>query len=101
MGLILKACMTTIYMIRHKATGLFKLGGTGNNKGIGTWSKKGKVWHGLGPVKLHLNLYKDWRTNEFPSHVIEEMKQWEVVAIQVVQTETNTFPIQSLLKGTP
>jgi hypothetical protein len=85
----------TIYMIRHKATGLYKLGGTGSD-GRGAWSKKGKVWMGIGPLKLHVNLYKNWRTNEIPDHLIEEMKQWEIVAIRVSQEETHTFTIKQL-----
>lgn len=86
----------TIYMIRHKATGLYKLGGAGHRDDKGLWSKKGKVWMGLGPLKLHLNLHKDWRTERFPDHIIEEMKQWEIVAIQVTQAESHTFTIKQL-----
>ena len=81
----------TIYMIRHKATGLYKLGGS-----WGGWSKKGKVWMGLGPLKLHLNLYKTGYPETFPEHLLEEMKQWEIVAIQVTEAESHTFTIKQL-----
>ena len=80
-----------IYMIRHKATGLYKNAGSRDQ-----WSKKGKVWVGIGPLKLHLNLYKDWQTQRFLDHVTEEMKQWEIVAIQVTEAESHTFSIKQL-----
>lgn len=55
-----------LYRIRHKLTGQFSKGGYDpiqNPKGEGRgWSKRGKVWTGLGPLKNHLNIARsDWR----------------------------------------
>ena len=84
-----------VYMIRHKKTGLYKLGGDWK-----AWSKKGKVWAGIGALKNHLNLHKHEYLGsgvyKFPDHVAEEMKNWEVVAIQVSQAESHTFTIEQL-----
>jgi len=36
------------------------------------WSKKGKVWNGIGPLKLHLKQFKEipptWQVHEFEVH---------------------------------
>lgn len=41
----------TFYKIRNPETGLFSSGGSMPN-----WTKRGKVWRGVGPLKNHLNL---------------------------------------------
>lgn len=43
--------MVKIYRIRRKKDGLFSMGGS-----CPKFSKKGKIWQGLGPLKNHLNL---------------------------------------------
>lgn len=83
---------TTIYMIHHKRLGLYKTGGTPSN-----WTRKGKVWNSIGALKNHLNLHKD-NDGKFPDYLIEDMKEWEVIAIAVTQTETHRFSIPSLYK---
>ena len=44
--------MATIYKIRSKKTGLFSKGGS-----TPSFSKKGKIWNGIGPLKLHFNQF--------------------------------------------
>jgi hypothetical protein len=41
------------YKIGHITTGLFSNGGTHSK-----WTRKGKVWQGLGPLKNHLAQFK-------------------------------------------
>lgn len=45
-----------IYRIRRKSDGLFSTGGMSPR-----FTKKGKIWQGLGPLKNHLNLLLDQR----------------------------------------
>lgn len=44
-----------VYRIQNKKTGLFKYGGAG-----GGWGKKGKFWNGIGPLKLHLSMLREY-----------------------------------------
>lgn len=44
--------MATIYKIRNKKSGLFSKGGLSPS-----FSKKGKIWNGIGPLKLHFNQF--------------------------------------------
>lgn len=40
-----------VYKIQHRETGLFSNGGA-----YPRWTKTGKAWSGIGPLKSHLNL---------------------------------------------
>jgi len=48
-----------VYRIMNKTTGLYSKGGCNADLpyNTGSWSKKGKVWTGMGPLKLHLKMY--------------------------------------------
>lgn len=46
-----------VYRIMNKTTGLFSKGGCNADISPYYWSKKGKVWTGLGPLKCHLKFY--------------------------------------------
>ena len=48
----------TYFRIRRIKDGLFSTGGIDPD-----WSKKGKIWKGIGPLKLHL-LQVDWSSTE-------------------------------------
>jgi len=57
--------MKEMFKIRHKKTGMFSNGGENP-----TWSKNGKTWEGIGPLRLHLRQFK---------HTDQKLKDWEVV----------------------
>jgi hypothetical protein len=42
-----------VYKIRDKETGLFSTGGMDP-----TFTKKGKVWTGIGPLKAHITMHR-------------------------------------------
>jgi len=69
-----------IFKIRDPNTGLFSSGGMSPS-----FSKKGKVWKGIGPLKNHLNLVKR-RTYE----------GCEVVEVVVNYDEADCYPIVDL-----
>lgn len=74
--------MSKIYRIRHTKTGLFSIGGTdvsADGKTFG-WTKKGKIWTGLGPLRNHLNQYALTRASR--------LADWEVIEYELVETET-------------
>ena len=74
--------MSKIYRIRHKKTGLFSTGGTevsADGQKFG-WTKKGKVWTGIGPLRNHLNQYVNTRASR--------LADWEVIEYELVETET-------------
>lgn len=79
----------TIYKIRHKVTGLYRMAGGGIP---GRWSKTGKVWPTLGRVKLHLNLLRYDTTQPLPP----ECRNWEIVAFEVEESEANRIAISEL-----
>jgi phage terminase large subunit len=61
-----------LYKIVHSVTGLYSNGGTHSK-----WTRKGKVWQGIGPLKNHLAQFK-----AIPA-------DWVVVAIeQVIKNRT-------------
>lgn len=75
--------MSKIYRIRHTKTGLFSIGGqevSADGKSFG-WTKKGKVWTGLGPLRSHLNQYVMTRA--------ARLTNWEVIEYELVETETS------------
>jgi len=71
-----------VYKIYNKETGKFSTGGTDAAKNsVWCWTAKGKVWQGLGPLRLHLN------------HIIRNggvPDTWEVVVYDVVEAERKT-----------
>jgi hypothetical protein len=71
----------TIFKIRNKADGLFSSGGMDPS-----WSKKGKRWRGIGPLKNHLNLIKR-----------RVYAGCEVVEIEVTFKETSNYLVADLL----
>lgn len=78
--------MSTVFMIRHKPTGLFSKGGIVNygaailtQAKLETLTHHGKVWHTIGPLRSHLNIAK--YNDDF--EVVE-------CAIQVINTCTIT-----------
>lgn len=66
-----------IYKLRNK-DGLFSSGGSSP-----VFTEKGKMWHGIGHVKLHLNslLKYEWRYKTIP-------EDWEIVAYDLVESES-------------
>lgn len=67
-----------VYKIRHKITGLYSKGGSSP-----MWSKKGKTWSGLGPLKLHIAGVVDSRY-----YHMSDMVNWEIIEIEVSETLT-------------
>lgn len=80
-----------LYKIRHKVTGLYRMAGGGIP---GRWSKTGKAWPTLGHVKLHLNLLRRDTSHPLP----RECEKWEVVVLEVQESETQKVEIQDLWK---
>jgi hypothetical protein len=68
------------YKIRDKETGLFSKGGVGADWSHHHWSKSGKVWRGLGPLRSHLNQYLN---KDIPLN-------WEVIEYETVEKTTNS-----------
>lgn len=81
--------IVTLYKIRHKVTGLYRMAGGGIP---GRWNKTGKAWPNMGHLKNHINMVRDWRTNELP----DECKNWEVVIVQVEESVAQKMEIAEL-----
>lgn len=61
-----------VYKIFNTESKLYSKGGMGADHSCYSqiyWSKKGKVWNGIGPLKLHLKQFKKipatWQVHEF------------------------------------
>lgn len=85
--------MTTVtfFKIRHKTTGLYRLAGGGMP---GRWSKTGKAWPNVSYLKNHINMVRHWCTGELPP----ECKNWEVVIVEVEESEAQKIEIEDLWK---
>jgi hypothetical protein len=83
--------MTEVYKIRSKKTGLYSLGGA-----TPQWSKHGKTWMGLGPLKNHLNVLKEYYTGVGTS--IYQREEAELVKIEMMQTEVSSIPVLDFIK---
>lgn len=81
----------TLYKIRHKVTGLYRMAGGGLP---GRWSKTGKAWPSLGHVKLHLNLLRYDTKHPLPT----EVKDWEVVVLEIEESEAQKIEVEDLWK---
>lgn len=83
-----------IYRIRDTATGLFSKGGSNANVDSGSfcWSKKGKIWTGIGPLKNHLNMFIN---NEYNKHGLPST--WEVIEYEVVETAISVKPVHEII----
>lgn len=79
----------TLYKIRHKVTGLYRMAGAGIP---GRWGKTGKAWPSIGLVKLHLNLLRYDTKHPLPA----ECKNWEVVVLKVEESEALKMEIEEL-----
>ena len=84
-----------IYRIRDTATGLYSKGGSDANvdSGHSCWSKKGKVWTGLGPLRMHLNQFLSdgyCKKKGIPS-------TWEVIEYELIETEVSVKPVHEIL----
>ena len=65
----------TFFKIYNRKTGLYSNGGSDAAKKDWAphWNKKGKTWHGIGPLRLHLNhvitygggMPEDWEVVEY------------------------------------
>lgn len=60
-----------LYRIRDKNTGLFSCGGSFQP----SFTSKGKIWRGTGPLKNHLN------------QVAKIPDNWEIIELEVVENE--------------
>lgn len=83
------------YKIRHGITGLYSRGGT-----YPTWSKKGKMWRGIGPLKLHLKLieyYYNRGVKSAAQSVIDDRKHWEIVEYSL--SESDSQPLSEFIGG--
>ena len=78
--------MAFVYKIRNKTTGLFSTGGAWPN-----WSKKGKLWTGLGPLANHLGLVRDNAYKDAELVTFELIEQ--IVDVQTI-AEANENRIQ-------
>lgn len=88
-----------VFKIYDPKTGLYKNRGSRND-----WSKKGSVWNGIGPLKLHLRLEKDlWDRKhqgkdgtdyDYESH-------WEVHEFELVQEHRGHSKVGDFLKQHP
>lgn len=75
------------YKIRHKELGLYSKGGSyvndmtwgdpGRQK-YHHWSKKGKVWQGMGPLKSHLRQYTGYNYGTTASGTIDWSNKTQV-----------------------
>lgn len=68
--------MTPIFKIKHKQTGLYSNGGGWHVK----WGKTGKLWNGLGPLRMHLNRVL---RNSIKNSSLD-IENWEVLEIEMV-----------------
>lgn len=96
MGRFLKVHMKikTLYKIRHKLTGKWKKAGSRP-----AWhDKNGKTWLGIGPVRLHLNLYRTPDLRDWLPEIKADIENWEVVAFEVVRTEGRSVLVSKLLE---
>ena len=59
-----------IYKIRNVKTGLYSTGGL-----YPRWTKAGKTWSGIGPLRVHLAQHL--------RHSIQDINDWRVVEIEV------------------
>jgi hypothetical protein len=69
-----------LYRIKNIKTGLFSKGGMDCDKDNTTyrWSKKGKIWTGIGPLKSHLRQYVN--DNEYSKKYKNNIpEEWIVV----------------------
>ena len=71
----------TVYRLRDRRPGLFSTGGYRPG-----WSKKGKVWNGLGPVRAHITMNRYYEDPEWIGHV-------EIVEYRLEEAEVKTHPI--------
>ena len=74
---------TTVYKIRHKKTGLWKIGGF-----YGGWNKNGKSWLTRGALNGHLAMLRDYKSKELPAGT----EDWEIVKFEVVEGSAMSIP---------
>lgn len=86
-----------LFKIRDTETGLFSPGGSDANTQYSRefkWTKKGKIWNGLGPLKIHLQQF--YKSGNFP-------QTWEVIeyaTVVVSSKHINEYvDIVRILKG--
>lgn len=65
------------YKIRDKNTGLYSTGGAYPH-----WSAVGKMWSGIGPLKNHFNVIKDYKGRGYYKQDIE-IVEYEYVELAV------------------
>ena len=80
-----------LYKIRHKRTGEYRMAGGGIP---GRWNKLGKAWPNIGHLKNHLNMLRYNTSEPLPS----EVKNWEIVVVEVDTRECETIEIEDLWK---
>lgn len=73
--------MASVFKIRSKKTGLFSTGG-----GRPSFSKKGKQWAGLGPVKNHIHCLDSHGKS------IYNREEAELVEYEIIQYEVSVKP---------
>lgn len=80
-----------LFKIRHKKTQLFSKGGSGVRlDGIGHgWGRDGKVWQGMGPLKIHLSQYLPkhdpyYDNGKFAKNIGTILSDWEIIRIKMV-----------------
>ena len=81
-----------IYRIRNTKTGLFSKGGGDANlsdRGSSSWTKNGKIWQGLGPLRNHLNLFIGSRCG-LPAH-------WEIIEYDLSNVPAKTTPVHEVI----
>lgn len=90
-----------LFKIRHKATGLYSKGGSNvslDGQGYG-WGKDGKVWQGMGPLKIHLSQYLPkhnpyYDSGKFGRNIGNILSDWEIIRIKMVVD--TTIPMSDL-----
>lgn len=75
-----------VYKIRRKSDGLYSTGGTSFH-----FNKKGKVWKGDGPLKLHIGMLIQHRDSEYA--LLEEYEDCEVVELEMKEVEGESSPV--------
>jgi len=89
-----------IYKIRNKKTGLFSKGGSDCLQSDYGWSKSGKSWTGMGPLKNHLAQYvgsigySGYNKDRFSVNLARIIDEWEIVSF-VMQPE-NVIPMNEI-----
>ncbi len=78
-----------VYKIRNPE-GLFSRGGS-----TPQWSKNGKTWSGIGPLKSHLTMIR-YENDHYKKPLYNPYEGCEVLEFTYVQTQSAVLPIKDM-----